>query len=126
MALPASLTKRRDFLACARGRKHAAPGVLMQGLRRPAPPEGAAPVAPPLRVGYTASKKVGNAVIRNRAKRRLREAAARVLPRAGRPGWDYVLVARAGGTVERRFEALVDDIAEALERIHAPRKPKRQ
>ncbi len=71
-----------------------------------------------MRVGYTASRKVGNAVVRNRAKRRLRAAAARILAERGRPGTDYVLIARAT-TAERPFAALVDDLETALGRIEA-------
>ncbi|MEM7498655.1 MAG: ribonuclease P protein component [Pseudomonadota bacterium] len=136
MALPASLKKRRDFLAAARARKHAATGVLLQARRRAGPGEGASAGAPavqpadPLsdravRVGYTCSKKIGNAVARNRAKRRLRAAAARILPEGGQPGWDYVLIGRPGSTIDRPFEALVDDLREALTRVHTPRKPRR-
>jgi ribonuclease P protein component len=79
----------------------------------PAPPglEGRA-----VRVGFTASRKVGNAVVRNRAKRRLRAAAARMLSAEGRPGTDYVLIARAT-TAERPFAALVDDLETALGRV---------
>ena len=88
------------------------PGLLLQAA---AGPQGSAEHAG-VRVGFTASRKVGNAVVRNRAKRRLRAAAAEVLPQAGRPGTDYVLVARAG-TVERPWRALVEDLQEALRRI---------
>ena len=70
-----------------------------------------------LRVGYTASKKIGGAVVRNRAKRRLRAAAAAVLPLSGLPGTDYVLVARRD-TATRPFDSLVQDLAQALRAAH--------
>lgn len=69
-----------------------------------------------VRVGFTASRKVGNAVLRNRAKRRLRAAAATVLARDGRQGTDYVLIARAG-TAERPYGELVHDLEAALRQI---------
>jgi ribonuclease P protein component len=69
-----------------------------------------------VRIGFTASRKVGNAVVRNRAKRRLRAAAAEVLSRDGRPGTDYVLIARAG-TGERRYVDLLGDLASALGQV---------
>ena len=71
---------------------------------------------PAVRVGFTASRKVGNAVVRNRAKRRLRAAAAEILARDGRCGTDYVLIARAG-TGERRYAELLDDLASALRQV---------
>ncbi|MEM7189976.1 MAG: ribonuclease P protein component [Pseudomonadota bacterium] len=111
---PPTLKARKDFLACARARRWAAPGMVVQGRAR-GDDKG-------LRVGYTCSKKVGNAVARNRAKRRLRAAAADVLPRAGLPGWDYVLIGRAGTTASRPFPQLLADLETALGRIHAPRK----
>lgn len=108
-----TLTKRADFLACARARKAPMPAFLLQGREREA--------AGPVRVGFTASKKVGNAVARNRAKRRLRALAREVLPAAGRPGWDYVLVARAGETGSHSYEDMKKDLLRALERVHTPR-----
>jgi ribonuclease P protein component len=113
------LKRRTDFLAAARARRHPAAGFLLQARRRP---EGEGAVA--IRVGFTASKKIGNAVTRNRAKRRLRALAREVLPALGRSGWDYVLVARPSATVERTFAALRDDLEAALVAVHAPRRPR--
>jgi ribonuclease P protein component len=109
----ATLKIRADFLRVAATRARAAmPGLLLQA----APRRGRAPADATMRVGFTASRKVGNAVVRNRAKRRLRAAAAEVLPREGRPGTDYVLVARAA-TAERPYRALVEDLQKALRRV---------
>lgn len=72
-----------------------------------------------IRVGYTCSKKVGNAVARNRAKRRLRAAAREVVPGLGRPGWDYVLIGRPEITAARPFPLLCEDLATALKAAHA-------
>ncbi len=117
-----TLTRRADFLAAARARRRAAPAFTLQARQRPeAETAFVAPDA--LRVGYTCSKKVGNAVARNRAKRRLRAAAREVLPGAGQPGWDYVLIGRQGETAARNFAALCDDLRAALAAIHAPGRP---
>lgn len=108
---------RRDFLAAARARRQVTPGFLLQARQR-APGEVS---ATPVRIGYTCSKKVGNAVARNRAKRRLREIARAVLPETGRDGWDYVLIGRSGETAARPFPVLRADLARAIEAIHEPR-----
>ena len=118
-AKPEMIKKRRDFLAAARARRWVAKGMLVQGRRRR---EGEAASPGAVRVGYTCSKKVGGAVVRNRAKRRLRAAAAEVLPIKGRPGWDYVLIGKAGKTVEQGFADLVADLETALDRVHAPKR----
>jgi ribonuclease P protein component len=114
-----TIKKRRDFLAAARARKAPARAFLLQARNRredhPGPP----------RIGYTASKKVGGAVARNRAKRRLRALAREALAPAARPGWDYVLIARADETVSRPFDAMRRDLADALARAHAPGKPRK-
>lgn len=109
-----TLKLRREFLATARGLKASAPSLVLQGRRRGS---GEADDGL-LRVGYTCSKKVGNAPTRNRAKRRLRAAAAQVLPRSGRAGWDYVLIGRSGATNARVFADLLRDLEGALARVH--------
>jgi ribonuclease P protein component len=107
------LKTRADFLRVAAGRRRAVrPGLLLQA----APGPGSGGNREAVRVGFTASRKVGNAVLRNRAKRRLRAAAAAVLTGAGRPGTDYVLVARAA-TGERAYAELVGDLEAALRQV---------
>ena len=105
------LKKRADFLRAARGIRRVEGAITLETC--PAPELAASH----LRVGFTASKKIGNAVVRNRAKRRLRAAASQLLPLLGRPGHDYVLVAR-GTTVARPFPALLSDITTALKAAH--------
>ncbi|MEM1313814.1 MAG: ribonuclease P protein component [Pseudomonadota bacterium] len=113
-----TLLKRADFLAAAnRGWRQGRPGMMVQGRRR-GPEEAERVPEAGARVGFTCSKKVGNAVARNRAKRRLRAAARAILPIAARPGWDYVLIGRAEETAARDFRALTDDLERALARIH--------
>lgn len=109
----AVMRRRADFLRAAQARRQGTAGFLLQARRRAPDEAGDA-----IRVGFTASRKVGNAVARNRAKRRLRAAARAVLPGAGRPGWDYVLVARPEGTAARPYRDLVADLRWALDRVH--------
>ena len=105
------LAARRDFLLAARARRVPAGSFLLQARDRG---DGADAIG----VGFTCSKKVGDAVRRNRAKRRLREAARHVVPVLGRPGWDYVLVGRRDATAARPWDALLGDLRGALEQAH--------
>jgi len=103
------LKKRVDFLAAARAKSVATAGVVLQARDRK--DEG------PVRVGFTVTKKLGKAVVRNRIKRRLREAARLSLPNNAQRGYDYVLVGRAAG-LKRPFAGLQCDITTALKRLH--------
>jgi len=107
------LRKRREFLACAKGRSLARGAVAIQVLPRP---DGGAGIG----VGFTATRKIGGAVERNRAKRRMREAARLLLPLHGRPAHDYVFVAR-GGVGQRPWLRLLDDVTTALISLAAGR-----
>lgn len=100
------LKKRAEFLAAAKARAVARGAVLVQARDR-------ADGDPRVRVGFTATKRIGGAVVRNRAKRRLREAARALTPVLGRPGHDYVFIAR-GSVTTRAWAALLDDVKSAL------------
>ncbi len=106
---------RPEFLRAASARRQGTASFLLQARDRK---DG----DPKVQVGFTASKKTGNSVIRSRAKRRLREAARAVLVPRGLPGWDYVLVARPGATVTRPFSDLLADLETALRLVHEGRK----
>jgi ribonuclease P protein component len=115
MAGLARLKRRPEFLAVAASRRRwVAPSLILQAARRPEDSE--LPLVP--RIGFTASRKVGIAVVRNRARRRLKAAAEQVLPRHGAPGFDYVAIARTE-TTTRPFAELIADMTTAMERLNA-------
>jgi ribonuclease P protein component len=107
------LKKRAEFLACAQAPSCARGAVVVQ-----ARPRG--DDQPLVRAGFTATKRIGGSVQRNRAKRRMREAARLLLPDLGRPGVDYVFIAR-GGVTTRPWVRLLDDMKSALIRLAAER-----
>jgi len=108
------LRRRGDFLRLARGAKWATPGLILQASPRPRRPDS--PDDAPPRIGFTVSRKVGGAVERNRARRRLREVARLVMPSKARPAIDYVLIGRHT-TLSRPWPQLVQDLETALSRI---------
>jgi ribonuclease P protein component len=103
------LTQRANFLAAATGAKAPVIGFVLQALNRRE--DG------PVRVGFTVSRKVGNAVERNRVRRRLREVVRLAPPAAMRPGYDYVLIGRRAA-LELPFTKLVEEFGRALGKVH--------
>ncbi|HUY69090.1 MAG TPA: ribonuclease P protein component [Alphaproteobacteria bacterium] len=109
-----TLRRRREFLVVAeKGRKWAAPGLVLQIGAAGEQKEMAA-----IRYGLTATRKIGNAVKRNRARRRLRALACEILPLHAAPGRDYVLVAR-DATATRAYADLRRDLEAALRKLGA-------
>lgn len=114
------LTYRREFLAVQGARrKWATPGFILQ-VRAHDARCGPRPGEAAIRIGLTTSKKIGNAVKRSRARRRLRHLAADLLPRHALPGHDYVLIGR-GGTLSRPWTALQADLLKALAKLRCGR-----
>lgn len=112
----ARLPKRSDFLRIAGlKRRWAAPGLVLQCA--PCPDEAKVP-DDEIRVGFTATRKVGGAVTRNRSRRRLRAAVRQVIPILARADLDYVVIVRAA-TAQRSFDKLVSDLEIALKKCDA-------
>jgi ribonuclease P protein component len=105
----ARLTKRKDYLATNAGRRAPMPGFVL--LVRARDDDD-----PAIRIGITVSKKVGNAVVRNRMKRRFRELARAVLPDHGIAGADHVLIGRAAG-IDRSWAELTAEFTRALAKV---------
>lgn len=122
------LKRREEFLRVAGARrKWVAPGLILQartaglparGLLGKGGATGPAASGEGVRVGFTVSRKVGNAVARNRARRRLRAAAAEVMPRHAKAAHDFVVIGRSA-TLTRPYAALVGDLKTALRRLGA-------
>jgi ribonuclease P protein component len=107
-----TIKKRADFLAANGGRRVSTPGfVLLVRDRKDADPA--------MRVGFTVTKKIGGAVVRNRMKRRFRELAREIIPGGGVSGCDHVIIGRAKG-VERDFGLLRAELEGALDGLRKP------
>lgn len=123
MATFETLKRRTDFLRAARGRKAVRPTLVLQCTPRSRSTsrsdDGASSAIP--RVGFTATRKLGGAVTRNRVKRRLREAVRAIPDDCIRPDRDYVLIGR-GRTCSASFATIVDDLRTALRAVANPAK----
>ncbi len=115
--VPSRLKKRADFVAASKGRRFHAGGFTLQSAKRSvAAPDVA-------RIGLTVTKKTGNSVVRNRIRRRLREALRTGAGAATDPSHDYVIVARRE-LLSANFAALGAGLAAAFQKIHSPRPPR--
>ena len=120
-----TLRIRREFLAVAKGDKQVRRGLVLQARQRDVNPKSdldavsdpASDAYTVIRFGLTATKKIGNAVIRNRTRRRLRVLAHEILSAHGQPGYDYVLIGRAA-TKHRTWDGLRTDLCSALKKLH--------
>ena len=111
-----TLTKRKDFLRAAEaGRKCVTRSLVVQAIEFP---EDMNSDRPDCRVGYTATKRIGGAVTRNRAKRRMRALARDIIAQHGQKETDYVLIARRF-CVQSTYDALCKDLIYALKQVHA-------
>jgi len=105
------ITKRSDFIQASHAKRLGVKGFILQARNRNDDDQT-------IRVGFTCSKKVGNAVARNRAKRRLREITNLILISSAKKGWDYVLIGKKEVTASRDFIKLKNDLTYALQKIH--------
>lgn len=108
MASIKTITARADFLRLNRGRKSVSPFFILRS--------GQGPMPDAMRVGYTVTTKCGNAVVRNRIKRRLRALVKELLPELGKPGTDYVFIALAEAK-PNAADAPFDALREAMQRV---------
>lgn len=124
------LKTRSEFVFVKGGTRFATPSLVLQARKRLFPARNPAKTAPEAidpelaRFGFTATKRLGGAVVRNRARRRLKEAVRLTAATGAIKGYDYVLIAR-GGAVQRPFTEVIKDLQRALTKVHEPSTGKR-
>ena len=116
------ILNRKEFLAVSSKFRVRVKGLNLQARKRSK--EETSPISDLIRVGFTCSKKVGNAVKRNSAKRRLRHLARDCLPSIGKSGWDYILIGHRKYTEEMNFNDLKNSFIKAVNQIHQFEKSK--
>ena len=114
-----TLKSRRDFLRVRGGARWVSDSFVLEAKRRP--DDETEPRGP--RFGFTVTKKLGNAVVRNRIRRRLREAVRDIATAKALPTFDYIIVAR-GPALVAVFRTLVNDLSYALDKVHAHKRSK--
>ena len=114
-----TLKRRADFLRVRGGLRWSTPALVLEAKSRIAEPGDASETILGARFGFTVTKKIGNAVVRNRVRRRFKEAVRELLPLA-REGFDYVVIARPSA-IAQSYADLKADLVQALERVHRPR-----
>lgn len=120
------LKTRAEFLHVRGGARYTAPSLVLQARRRERRAAEEGSLDPHIaRFGFTATKTLGGAVVRNRARRRLKEAVRLAGGSHAKEGYDYVLIAREG-TVQRPFPELIKDLERALAKVHEPKPAKKR
>ena len=117
------LKRRSEFLRVRGGGRASMSAFVIEGKARPGPqpaPDAVDPAVAVARFGFTVTKKLGNAVVRNRIRRRLRAAVAALAPGRAQVGFDYVIIARSPA-LDRPFTTLQGDLDAALRRVHEDR-----
>ncbi len=118
------LKKRKDFLRIAgNGQKYIRPTLVLQAMKTEAANENISATSPIIRLGFTATRKLGGAVIRNRIRRRLKEAARQLAPLYGQPGNDYVIIGRQRA-LEAPFSEIQNDMRQAFTSLKGKLKSK--
>ncbi|MGE0630649.1 MAG: ribonuclease P protein component [Hyphomicrobiaceae bacterium] len=114
-----TLKRRAEFLRIRGGGRSATPGFVLEGKRRAATTvDSGSADSGSARFGFTVTKKLGGAVVRNRIRRRLRAAVSTIAPASARDDFDYVLIAREAA-FERPFAQLLADLERAFSRVNA-------
>ena len=119
------LRKRAQFIAMRAGKRQHSTSFLLQMLGREKTADSGDSAQDTLRIGYTVTKKTGNAVVRNRIKRRMRELVRAVMPLHGQTSHDYVLIGKRAA-LDTKFETMIAELTSSLKRVHGKKSSSRK